>query len=144
MAKRIKPELVYMDTSALIALASRTDKNHEKARNFFEKSIRSGIKFVLGRPVLVEFLNGVSKRVNKKVAIQLYKRYTSSKIVIIEKETEEDWEKAWKIFERYEDQNGMDVIDCLSFAIMERLGIRGAFTFDRDFETYGFNKLPRD
>ena len=144
MAKRIKPELVYMDTSALIALASRTDKNHEKVRNFFEKSIMSGIKFMLGRPVLVEFLNGVSKRVNKKVAIQLYKRYTSSKIVIIEKETEEDWEKAWKIFERYEDQNGMDVIDCLSFAIMERLGIREAFTFDRDFETYGFNKLPRD
>ncbi|WP_346765850.1 PIN domain-containing protein [Thermococcus sp. MV5] len=62
--------------------------------------------------------------------------------MILEKETEEDWEKAWKIFEQYEDQNGMDIIDCLSFVIMKRLKIREAFTFDRDFETYGFKKLP--
>jgi len=142
MAKRVKPELIYMDTSAMIALASRTDKNHKKAREFFEKSIRSGIKFVVGRPVLVEFLNGVSKRVNKKTAIQLYKSYAKSMVVIIEKEREEDWEKAWEIFEKYEDQNGMDVVDCLSFAIMERLKIREAFTFDKDFEVYGFKRLP--
>ncbi|EHR79048.1 DNA-binding protein [Thermococcus litoralis DSM 5473] len=142
MAKRVKPELIYMDTSAMIALASRTDKNHKKAREFFEKSIRGGIKFVVGRPVLVEFLNGVSKRVNKKTAIQLYKSYAKSRVVIIEKEREEDWEKAWEIFEKYEDQNGMDVVDCLSFAIMERLKIREAFTFDKDFEVYGFKRLP--
>ncbi|ACS90980.1 type II toxin-antitoxin system VapC family toxin [Thermococcus sibiricus] len=141
MAKRVKPELIYMDTSAMIALASRTYKNHKKAKEFFEKSIKSGINFVVGRPVLGEFLNGVSKRVNKRTAVQLYKSYTNSRVVIIEKEIEEDWEKAWKIFKQYEDQKGMDVIDCLSFVIMERLKIREAFTFDRDFETYGFEKL---
>ncbi|ALV63769.1 hypothetical protein ADU37_CDS20700 [Thermococcus sp. 2319x1] len=126
----------------MIALASRTDRNHKEAKEFFEKSIRSGIKFVVGRPVLVEFLNGVSKRVNKKTAIQLYKSYAKSRVVIIEKEREEDWEKAWEIFEKYEHQNDMDVVDCLSFAIMERLKIKEAFTFDRDFEVYGFKRLP--
>lgn len=40
------------------------------------------------------------------------------------------------------DQNGMDPIDCLNFAIMERMGIKEAFTFDRDFEIYGFKKDP--
>ena len=143
MAKPVKPKLIYIDTGALIALTSRTDKNHKKARKFFEDSIKKGSKFVIGRPVLVEFLNGVSKRVSKKKAIELYENYCNSKVMVIEKETEEDWERAWGIFEQYDDQNGMDMTDCLSFAIMERLKIKEAFTFDKDFETYGFIALPK-
>jgi len=101
-----------------------------------------GAKFIIGRPVLMEFLNGASKRAGKKIALELKRRIISSKFVMIENETEEDWEKAWQIFEKFNDQNGMDLIDCLSFAIMERMGIKEAFTFDRDFEIYGFKKVP--
>ena len=142
MAKRVKPEKIYMDTTALIALANKNDKNHKKAREFLKSKLKEGVLFVIGRPVFAEFLNGASKRVGKRKAIELYEAYTKSKFVVIEKETEEDWEKAWKIFLKYDDQDGMDLVDCLSFAIMERLSLRKAFTFDKDFETYGFVKLP--
>ena len=142
MTKRVKPEEIYMDTTALIALANKNDKNHERARNFLKSKLREGVLFIVGRPVFMEFLNGVSKRVSKKKAIELYEAYTKSKFVVIEKETEEDWEKAWSIFLKYDNQDGMDLVDCLSFAIMERLGLKKAFTFDKDFETYGFIKLP--
>jgi len=142
LTKRVKPEEIYMDTTALIALANKNDKNHERARNFLKSKLREGVLFIVGRPVFMEFLNGVSKRVSKKKAIELYEAYTKSKFVVIEKETEEDWEKAWSIFLKYDNQDGMDLVDCLSFAIMERLGLKKAFTFDKDFETYGFIKLP--
>ncbi len=142
MAKRVKREEIYMDTTALIALANKKDKNHEKAVKFLKSKLKEGAIFVIGRPVFAEFLSGASKIIGKKKAIELYEAYTKSEFVRIEKENEEDWKKAWKIFLKYDDQDGMDVIDCLSFAIMERLGLKKAFTFDKDFEIYGFSKLP--
>ncbi|WP_245612490.1 type II toxin-antitoxin system VapC family toxin [Palaeococcus ferrophilus] len=140
--KAIKPELVYMDTSALIAFFNPNDKNHKRAVEFFESKAVSGARFVIGRPVLMEFLNGASKRAGKKVALELKRLIEASHFVRVENETEEDWERAWEIFERFDDHDGMDVTDCLSFAIMERLGIKEAFTFDGDFEAYGFKRAP--
>jgi predicted nucleic acid-binding protein len=140
--KSNKPELVYMDTSALIAFFSPNDRNHKRAVEFFESKAVSGARFVIGRPVLMEFLNGASKRAGKRVALQFKELIEVSRFVRIERETEEDWERAWEIFERFDDHDGMDLVDCLSFAIMERLGIREAFTFDGDFEVYGFEKMP--
>ncbi len=134
--------MIYVDTTALIALANRNDRNHDEARIFLEDMLRGGVILVIGRPVLAEFLNGVSKRVGKRRAIELYKAYSKSKFIVIERETEGDWGKAWDAFLKYEDQDGMDLVDCLSFAIMERLNIKEAFTFDRDYETYGFTIKP--
>ncbi|WP_148221094.1 type II toxin-antitoxin system VapC family toxin [Thermococcus barophilus] len=141
--RAVKPELIYMDTGTLIAFFDKGDKNHEIAVSYFESSVLKGAKFVVGRPVLVEFLNGASKVNGKRVAIQLKNLICSSKYILIEDETEEDWEKAWRLFEKFKDQDGMDLVDCLSFAIMERLEITKAFTFDSDFATYGFTVVPR-
>ena len=40
------------------------------------------------------------------------------------------------------DRKGPSPVDCSSFEIMRRLGIRSAFTFDRCFRQYGFEILP--
>lgn len=42
---------------------------------------------------------------------------------------------------KYGDQN-LSVIDCLSFAIMQRLGLQVAFTNDWHFRLPGFVCLP--
>ncbi|NJF25744.1 PIN domain-containing protein [Thermococcus sp. Bubb.Bath] len=105
---------------------------------FLESKAVSGVRFVIGRPVLMEFLNGTSKRAGKKVALELKRPIEAIRFVIIEKETEEDWERAWEIFERFDDHDGMDVTDCLSFAIMERPGIRETFTFNGDIIAVGY------
>jgi predicted nucleic acid-binding protein len=41
---------------------------------------------------------------------------------------------------RYTDKN-FSLTDAISFVVMERMGISVAFTFDRDFERYGFTAL---
>ncbi|AHL22845.1 MULTISPECIES: type II toxin-antitoxin system VapC family toxin [Thermococcus] len=142
MAKPLRPELFYMDTSAMIALLVRDDPEHERALGFFKDAVREGSVFVIGRPTLMEFLNGVAKHVGKDVAEEQYRLYTASRFIFIEKETEADWERAWELFFKYRDQQGIDLFDSLAFAIMERLGIRKAFTFDSDFAVHGFVMVP--
>jgi len=49
--------------------------------------------------------------------------------------------RAREIFVRYDDQT-IDMTDSLSFAIMERLRLGQAFSFDPDFAIHGFQCLP--
>ncbi|MBI2933751.1 MAG: hypothetical protein HYY16_19075 [Planctomycetes bacterium] len=51
-------------------------------------------------------------------------------------------EAAWKLFKRYDDQV-FSFTDCTSFAVMNKLGLKEAFTFDDGFRKVGFATLPR-
>lgn len=53
---------------------------------------------------------------------------------------EDDERRARAIIELYADK-AFSLVDATSFAIMERLGIGYAFTFDRNFAQYGFPAL---
>ncbi len=53
--------------------------------------------------------------------------------------TVEDEAAARAIIYRYEDKE-FSLTDALSFAVMDRLHMSTAFTFDRDFERYGFQE----
>jgi len=133
--------LAFVDTSALVALAVRSDKNHKQALGWLRSEARSGTRFVLGRPVLIEYLDGVTKRVGKGQAIEQLRQIEASTLMRIEADVEEDHLRARDLFLRYDDEP-IDFTDSLSFAIMERLGLRHAFTFDRDFEVHGFTRVP--
>lgn len=55
----------------------------------------------------------------------------------IESVTPSDMERALAIAEGWPDQ-AFDIVDCTSFAVMERLGCTRAATFDSDFAVYRF------
>jgi len=78
---------------------------------------------------------------DKKKAIQELNSIIESKLLLLEWENKKDWMQAIEYFKRYKDQK-IDLTDCLSFSIMERMNIDTAFTFDSDFQTYGFKVLP--
>ena len=54
---------------------------------------------------------------------------------------DEDEERAWEIFLKYKDKD-FSYTDCTSFAVMERLKIDTAFTFDSHFQTMKFQVAP--
>ena len=55
--------------------------------------------------------------------------------------TSADEERAWEIFTRYRDQN-FSFADCTSFAVMQRMKIATAFTFDKYFSVMKFEVVP--
>jgi predicted nucleic acid-binding protein len=59
--------------------------------------------------------------------------------VRIEPATTVDLEAAWAIGEAFPDQN-FSIVDRTSFAVMERLGITKAASFDDDFAVYRFGR----
>ena len=48
--------------------------------------------------------------------------------------------EAWNLLGRW-GSAGANAVDCVSFAMMARLGIRKAFTFDAHFRAAGFDTL---
>jgi len=128
---------IFLDTSGLIDLSDRKDTNHETAETFLKTRVKAGARFVLGRNVLVEYIDGVTKRVSKPKAAEELDNILNSKLLVIEPVSGNDWNKAIQYFNKYDDQR-IDLTDCLSFAIMERLGLNTALTFDNDFQTHGF------
>jgi hypothetical protein len=134
-------ELIYIDTGALIALSDRNDKNFKRAVLYFKTTVKRGVIFVLGKHVVIEYIDGVAKRINKRKAIQELNSILGSELLLIEWENKKDWVQAIEYFKRYKDQR-IDLTDCLSFSIMERMNLNTAFTFDSDFQTHGFRMVP--
>ncbi len=91
--------MILLDTSALIALSDRRDKNHEKAVNFFRYVVKR-TRFVLPKHVLIEYIDGVTKRIGKAKAIEELENILNSNLVVIEFERRKDWEKAIEYFKR--------------------------------------------
>lgn len=131
---------IFLDTSGLIALSDEKDINHNRAKAYLKGKVQGGARFVVGKNILAEYLDGVTKRVSKEKALEELDRIMNSKLLVIESFIERDWDKALRYFRKYHDHR-IDLTDCLSFAIMERLDLKTAFTFDSDFKTHGFDVI---
>ena len=135
--------LVFVDTSALVALAIQSDRNHRAASAYLDAILRKGIRLVTSRSVVIEYIDGVTKRIGKREAIKQIHFIEASAVIRVEEDTPEDHARARDIFLQYDDQE-IDMTDSLSFAVMERLGLKEVFTFDKDFIVHGFRMCPAE
>lgn len=131
--------LIFADTGGFYALADRRDPAHARARGFIEGSpaILLTTDFVFA-----ETMSLLTKRLGKEIAVTFGQALRSSPSVRIEEAPFEVREQAWLLFSRHHDKD-YDLIDCISFSMMERFGIRETFGFDRHFIQHGFHLLPR-
>jgi predicted nucleic acid-binding protein len=124
---------VLVDTSAYFALADRTDQHHAAAVGFVQANDRPLVTTDL---IIVETLNLVQARLGPAPAIALGKRLFAPATTTLLKITDPDWAQAWRLFQRYRDK-AFSFTDCTTFALMARLGLSTAFTFDIHFRQYG-------
>jgi predicted nucleic acid-binding protein/predicted DNA-binding antitoxin AbrB/MazE fold protein len=75
-----------------------------------------------------------------KNAVYAGERLFAGKLARIHRPSEEEEREAFDYFKRYDDQE-YSFVDCLSFVVMERLGIREAWAVDSDF-THRFIARP--
>lgn len=136
--------MIFVDTSAFLALVNEKDKNHTAAARFLE-DIKNGRikirKIITSDYVIDETLTRIRYAVGQKEAVQWGKDILASNVVEKLEVGRELFELAWELFQTYDDKK-LSFTDCTSFAIMKKKGIEKAFSFDGDFERTGFILLP--
>ena len=123
---------VFVDTSVLYAAVDQGDVGHQRA-----KAVIDGEDpLVCTDHVLVETMLLVARRAGCHIAERLWHGLRGG-IARIEITASVDLEMAVSIGERFADQE-FSLVDRTSFAVMHRLGITRAASFDKDFAVYRF------
>jgi predicted nucleic acid-binding protein len=127
---------VYVDTGAWIALHEPRDNNHVAAVACLKRLLASQEVLVSGMHTLVELVDGLSRHYTQKEASSELERLMSSPRLRIEP-SEVHWGAA-REWLKSRPTWGVDMSDCLSFALMSARKIERVFTYDGDFAKAGF------
>jgi predicted nucleic acid-binding protein len=128
-----------VDTGAWFAYFVRRDPDHHSARNWV---LTNESSLITSDYVLDELFTPLKIRESHIVAVAAGRVLIEEKICQVIKLTPEDFTRAWSIFVQFSDK-GWSFTDCTSKAIMERLSIPTAFSFDEHFEQFGsITRIP--
>ena len=128
--------ILYVDTSGFYASLARDDAHHDEALAILNRAERESLSLITANFIVAEAHALILHRLGHDAATAFLRGFEGSRIVVI-RASVEDERNAHEIIYRYTDKL-FSLTDAISFAVMDRLGIATAFTFDRDFERYGF------
>ena len=132
---------VLVDTSALLALASRRDQYHGRAVGIARRLLAAGGRFVGTSLVLGELHGHLLYRrgpAEARAVVGALLDDSAYEWLDVPVALVRDALSAW--LERFRDQR-FSLTDAVSFAVMRRERLKTAFAFDQDFETAGFQLL---
>ncbi|MGH2674404.1 MAG: type II toxin-antitoxin system VapC family toxin [Actinomycetota bacterium] len=124
----------FVDSSYWIALQFGRDARHGDARALWQADEGP---FVTTNHVAGETWTFLRRRLGFEAAVLFHRSVTRSPDVAVVHVDEDTEEEAWRWLRRHGERS-YSFVDATSFAIMRRLRIREALTFDEDFEAAGF------
>ncbi len=127
---------VLVDTSAIYALIASDDAHHKEGVAILRSLPEQKLTPALTNFIAAETHALLLSRLGAAVA----RAWLLDNIWSVEPVGPSDEEKARAIIRRYEDKT-FSYTDATSFAVMERLEIEQAFSFDPHFQQYGFTLM---
>lgn len=135
--------MIFVDTGAWITQFNSRDQYHRRGTGLFARLRRDRIPLATSTPVLYETITFLTREVGVATAIKAGQQIAGWKSLHLIRPEPGDESAALTIMAKFAD-HPIGFVDCLSFALMRREHIRAAFTFDRHFETAGFQILQGD
>ena len=126
--------MIFLDTSAIYALADRGDPNHGEALAMFRRLLEDGEVVLVHNYILVEAAALLQRRLGLGSALQFLQDAQDFQVHWI---SSRDHEEATRLLEE-RGKRGLSLVDCASFAIMRHYQVTQALAFDADFEQEGF------
>ena len=133
--------MIFVDTSAFYAILDRDDDAHPAARATWTEllSETGGATPVTSNYVLVESFALIQARLGME-AVRTFNDALLPVVRLYWIATEDHMAAAHAVLTA--NRRGLSLVDCSSFQLMRRVGISGAFAFDRHFAEQGFEILP--
>jgi predicted nucleic acid-binding protein len=130
--------IVFIDTSAFLAVLDAGDANHAAAKALWEKMITAGDVLLCHNYILVE----TSALASRRLGIEAVRAFESDIVPILRIE--------WVTRNIHNAAVGallvaarrtLSLVDCVSFEVMRRSEIQTVFAFDRHFREYGYETI---
>lgn len=125
---------IFVDSTVWFAAIVARDRDNTRARTILQNTAGH----VTTDHVLVESWLLLNSRYHRRGAELLWDRIRRG-AARVEFVTAADLEAAWAIGEIFHDQS-FSIVDRTSFAVMERLGLTQAASFDDDFAVYRYGR----
>ena len=132
---------VFVDTSALIAVFFEKDQRHEESKVILANLRAARRRLVTTTDVFDETVTALRRWAGDERAVTAGEMLRTSALVDIVGLDDDLREAGWQLFRKHR-LPGLSLTDCTSFATMQLLRVRQAFTFDDDFRKAGFSTLP--
>lgn len=126
--------MIFLDTSAIYALADRGDPNHSQAAAAFQRLLEDGEEALVHSYVLVESAALLQRRLGLDSALQFLQESRAFQVHWV---GSHDHEQAVELLKE-RGRRGLSLVDCASFAVMRHYQVDQALAFDADFESEGF------
>lgn len=135
-------KFIVVDTSALISLLSKDDKNHKAAIQVTSQISKENKTIVLPGEMITEFINVLGKKAGHKVAIQRGNILLTSHEYKVVETHEKIRLQAFEIFKRQPDS--VSLTDCIVMAFANEYETKEIFGFDELFRKNGYTRLGVD
>lgn len=133
--------MTFLDTSFLFALVSAKDEHHDRVREAFAdfRGKHRPDVLVTTNEVIAETIT-LTRKLGHEAATRLGEQLYAETLARVHWTTPSEERAAFEYFKRHRDQL-YSLTDCLSFVVMDSLGIREALAVDSDF-THRFVVRP--
>jgi predicted nucleic acid-binding protein len=126
--------VIFVDTSFFVALLDPRDNNHTRATAGMEEFEGRKLfdQLLTTNNVVLETITVARYEVGHHLAVKAGEILYAEKLARLHRTTAEEEAAGFEYLKRYADKE-YSAVDCLSFVVMEKLGIREALAFDADF-----------
>ena len=129
--------VTFIDTSYILALANTSDECHERA-SVVAATIAG--RFVITEAVLTEIGNTLSRLRWRSAAVSIIEDLQNDPDIEVVSVSSELFDRATRLYSSRMDKE-WGLTDCISFVVMQDMGITDALTTDYHFRQAGFQAL---
>lgn len=131
----------FVDTSAFLALLDADEIHHSELRDVWIDSIQKNVSLTTTSYVLIESFALIQRRLGLK-ALKIFIEDIQPIVAIHWVDSIEHEAGAASVLTA--GRRNLSLVDCVSFEVMRKLGIKQALTLDKHFAEQGYICLPKD